>query len=469
VNKTRQEKKKLNSLHRLDEGGVISRRRFFATAVSAAAAASSACSHYKTVEVVPRHVIGGPHFVAPSDRLNIAGVGIGGQGRGDLRNLAKEDQNIVALCDVDWDLAAETFGEYPKANRYRDFREMLEKEEKNIDAVVVATPDHMHAPVSLMAMKMGKHVYCEKPLTHTVAEAREMARVAREFKVATQMGNQGQADERVRVLAEYIADGAIGKVRQVHNWCNRPRGGWPWPQAIERPEDKPPVPDNLSWDLWLGVAPKRPYHPAYHPFKWRGWYDFGTGALGDIGCHNFHPIFKVLDLGHPVSIEPYSTELHQESYPLVSMIRYEFPARSEDKPAVTLTWYDGMFRPPRPPELEENRDLGEEGALYVGDDGKILNERIIPESKHRQYDKPPETLPRSIGHFKEFIEACKGGEPAGANFQFASLITQVVMLGNVALKAQRKLMWDPDNMKIIDDEKANAVLTKEYREGWTVL
>jgi predicted dehydrogenase len=443
----------------------ISRRSFLGTAISATAALA-ACSHFRSPTVVPRHVLGGPGYVAPSDRVNFAAVGVGGQGSGDLASFASEEQNIVALCDVDWDFAAKTFKDFPDATRYKDYRVMLEKEYKNIDAVIVATPDHMHAPVSLMAMRMGKHVYCEKPLTHTVAESREMARVAREMKVATQMGNSGQASEEVRVLTEYIAAGAIGRVREVHHWCDRARGGWPWPQAVERSEDKPPVPANLDWDLWLGVAPERPYHPDYHPFKWRGWLDFGTGALGDMGCHSFHPIFKVLNLGRPTSVLPFATELHKETYPLVTMLKYEFPARNENYPAVSLTWYDGMMRPPRPLELEANRDMRYNTTMYIGDDGTIMDGRIIPESRHKAFPKPPETLPRSPGHYKEFIIACKGGEPAGANFEYASMVTETVLLGNVALQAQQKLMWDGVNMQITNNPEANKLLTKEYRKGY---
>ncbi len=445
----------------------LSRRRFMGGAAAAAAVLAGGCGHFKTVTVVPPHVLGKGH-TAPSDRLNIAGVGIGGQGRGDLRNLARLEQNIVALCDVDWDLAAKTFKKYPKAARYRDFRVMLEKEHKNIDAVVVATPDHMHAPVSMAAMKTGKHVYCEKPLTHTVAESRQMARVAGEQKVASQMGNQGQASEEVRVISEYIKAGAIGKVRQVHVWCDRPRGGYPWPQAIERPKEKPDVPPELSWDLWLGVAPKRPYHPAYHPFKWRGWLDFGTGALGDIGCHKFHPIFRILDLGYPTRIEPYTTELHDDTWPLVSMIKYTFPARSRKYPELQLIWYDGMLRPPRPKELEPERERGYGNTLYVGDDGKMLNSRIIPESKHKAFPKPAETLPRSIGHFEEFVRACQGGEPAGADFSYASLVNETVMLGNAALLAQRKLDYDHEKMTFTNYPQADRFLSKTYRKGWMV-
>ncbi|HOX39312.1 MAG TPA: Gfo/Idh/MocA family oxidoreductase [Candidatus Brocadiia bacterium] len=444
----------------------MSRRQFLGRTAVAAAGLAAGCASRETITVVQPHVLGGAGKTPPSERLNVASIGGGGKAAGDITSFSNEKCNIVAICDVDWMNAAPMFIAHPKANRYRDFRDMLTKEDKDIDAVIVTIPDHMHAPAAIMAMKMGKHCYCQKPLTHTVHEARLMARVAKENGVATQMGNEGQAAEYIRAVTEYIAAGAIGKVREVHNWCDRPRGGCPWPQAVERPKEEMKLPAGLAWDLFLGVAPERPYHAAYHPFRWRGWYDFGTGALGDIGCHTFHPIFKIMNLGHPTSVEPFTTELHAETYPLVSMIRYEYPARSENYPATTLTWYDGMLVPPRPPELEKDRSLGSGGTLYVGDGGKILDSRIIPETKHREFPKPAETIPRSIGHFKEFIEACKGGEPAGANFDFAALVTESVLLGNVALKVQRKIEWDAENMKITNVPEANQFLTKEYRKGW---
>ncbi len=447
----------------------MDRRQFIGAAATALAAITTGSGHSKSAMVVPREVLGGPGYVAPSDRLNFAAVGIGGMGHADLTNFAKEGQNIVSLCDVDYKYAERTFKEYPKATRYKDFRIMLEKEAKNIDAVIVATPDFMHAPISLMAMRMGKHVYCEKPLTHTVAEAFEMARVAREMKVATQMGNAGQAGEGWRVLKEYFMAGAIGRVREVHQWSDRPRGGGVWPQAIARPTATMPVPKGLDWQLWLGVAPDRPYHFVYHPFRWRGWLDFGTGALGDMGCHAFHPIFKALDLAHPISVEASSTEWHEETFPLVSVVKYQFPARGPEQPPLTLTWYDGMIRPTMPMELEPDRKVEYNDTLYVGDSGKMLSNRIIPEERHKEFPKPAEVLPRSIGHHKEFIAACKGGDPAGANFEFAALVTEVVLLGNIALRMQKKLEWDGEQRRFTNLPEANAFLTKTYRPGYQVL
>lgn len=426
--------------------------------------------------VVPRHVLGGPRHIPPSEKLNIAGIGVGGRGGSVLQGVVS--QNIVALCDVDWRHAAGAFKRYPNAKKYHDFRQMLDKEEKNIDAVTVATPDHIHAVASMAAIKRGKHVYCEKPLTHSIYEARSLAEAAREYKVATQMGNQGQASEETRLMCEYIWDGAIGPVREVHVWTDRPLRGLNdvyWPQGVDRPEDTPPVPEGLDWDLWLGPAPYRPYHPAYVPFKWRGWWDFGTGALGDIGCHRIDPVFRALKLGHPTSVQAFSTLVNKETYPVASIVHYEFPAR-ENMPPVTLTWYDGGLRPPRPDEMDEGEQMGTNGILFVGDKGKMFEHRLIPESRRKQYGKPPQVLARSPGHFVEWIEACKGGKPAGSNFvDHAGLLAEVVLLGNVALRPElrealtrTKLLWDGRNMKIANVSEANEYLRREYRNGWTL-
>ncbi|MCU1293595.1 MAG: Oxidoreductase domain protein (Precursor), partial [Bryobacterales bacterium] len=342
--------------------------------------------------IVPGSVLGLNGATPPSEKLNIASVGAAGKAASDIDGV--KSQNIVALCDVDWAHAAGTFKQFPKAKPYKDFRKMLE-ERKDIDAVVVATPDHMHAFASMMAIKMGKHVYCEKPLTHSVWEARKVAEAARQYKVATQMGNQGQASAGTRRLCEMVWDGAIGPVQEVHIWTDRPSNGLfgeYWPQGVERPKETPPVPSTLDWDLWLGPAPQRPYHPAYAPFKWRGWWDFGTGALGDIGCHTFDPIFRALKLGHPTSVEASSTRVNKETYPLSSMVTYHFPARG-DMPPVKLCWYDGGMRPPRPEELEEGREMGATGAMLVGKQGKILTKKfryeLIPESRSKAYGEPP--------------------------------------------------------------------------------
>jgi predicted dehydrogenase len=439
----------------------ISRRQFMGAAAA--------------LTIVPRYVLGGPRNIPPSEKVNIAGIGVGGRGASVLDGVSS--QNIVALCDVDWKHAGGTFNRFPNAKKYRDFRKMLEEEDKNIDAVTVATPDHVHAVATMTAIKMGKHVYCEKPLTHSVYEARRVAEAAREHKVATQMGNQGQASEETRLLCEHIWDGAIGPVREVHVWTDRPSRGLfevYWPQGVDRPKEEPPAPEHLDWDLWLGPAPYRPYHPCYLPSNWRGWWDFGTGALGDIGCHSLDSVFRALKLGHPVSVEAACTLVNKETYPVASTVHYQFPARG-DMPPVKVTWYDGGLRPPRPDELEEGREMGEGGALFVGDKGKMLRGRLIPESRQKEYGKPPNKLARSPGHFEEWINACKGGAPAGSNFDHAGLLAEVVLLGNVALRVElreklmrTKLTWDGPNMKITNLSEANQFLQREYRKGWTL-
>jgi len=422
--------------------------------------------------IVPRHVLGGAGNTPPSEKLNIAGIGVGGQGASDLQQL--ESQNIVALCDVDQNRAAGTFKRYPKARQHRDFRRMLDRQ-KDIDAVMVATPDHVHAVASITAIKMGKHVYCEKPLTHTIYEARKLAQAAREHKVATQMGIQGHSGEGIRRLCEWIWDGAIGEVRQVHSWTDRP-ARW-WPQGVGRPKDTPPAPDSLDWDLWLGPAPHRPYNPAYVPFKWRGWWDFGTGPLGDMGIHNSSPIFWALKLGYPTSVELISQQgCNAETGPTKSIVRYEFPARA-DMPPVTLVWYDGGNEPPRPEELEEGRRIGDNdgGSLFVGSKGKILapgwcaaSPRIIPETKMKEYDQPPKTIPRSPGHHAEWIEACKTGKPTTANFDFAGRLTEVMLAGNIAVRTGGKLLWDGPNMICTNIPQANQYTRCRYRKGWAL-
>lgn len=448
--------------------------------------------------VVPRHVLGGPGYLLPNEKLNIAGIGIGGKGFGDLKDSSSE--NIVALCDVDKRKGKRAFENWPQAKQYQDYRVMLDRE-KDIDAVIVATPDHTHAVASMAAIKRGKHVYTQKPLTHTVQEARLLAAAARKYKVATQMGNQGQAGSAPRRLREVIWDGVIGPVREVHVWTDRPNRGLVgeyWPQGVDRPQDTPSVPEYLDWDVFLGPAPVRPYHPAYHPFKWRGWWDFGTGALGDIGCHSLDPVFRALKLGHPLNVEAMSSRVNKETYPQASIVRYEFPARKPNElpqpgddffdvsstgleppkvemPPVTVTWYDGGLRPPRPKQLDDGLSMGTNGTLYVGDEGLILNNMILPAERRKAYKSPDAYIPNSIGQYKEWIEACKGGTPAGSNFEWAGPLTEVVLLGNVPLRMElreqvnrQKLRWDPKGFAFTNIAEANPFLTKSYREGWTM-
>lgn len=403
---------------------------------------------------------------SPNAELNLAGIGIGGMGGNYLRNL--ESENIVALCDVDSKYAAETFARYPKAKRYVDFRVLLETE-KAIDGVVVGTPDHTHAVIVLAALQSGKHVYCAKPLTRTVAEARQVAEAAAGAKVATQMSIQWNAKEDHRLIAEWIADGAIGDVREVHTWSNRPI----WPQGIERPAETPAIPETLNWDLWLGPAPKRPYHSAYHPFNWRGWWDFGCGALGDMGCHHLDPIFRALQLSAPLTIEAETSDRHPETAPKSSTITYHFPERGE-RPPVKLVWYDGGRMPERPEELEPGREMSDQfgGTLYVGSKGKLLTgglgdgPRLIPESAMQAYRRPERTLQRSPGHYEEFVLACKGGPAAGAAFDYGARLTETALLGNVAIRAGHKLEWDAAQGRVTNHDAANAFIEEAGRVGW---
>jgi predicted dehydrogenase len=444
---------------------------------------------------VPGAVLGLRGAASANDKLNLAGIGIGGQGGHDLSQM--ESENIVALCDVDKDHAAHIFKRYPKAKQFTDYRRMLD-EMKEIDGVVIATPDHHHAFASMEAIKRGKHVYCEKPLTHSVWEARQVAQAARAAKVATQMGNQGQATEQTRRLCEYVWGDAIGKVHEVHIWTDRPSRGLfeeYWPQGLARPKDTPPVPETLDWDLWLGPAPLRPYNPAYLPFVWRGWWDFGTGALGDIGCHAMDPVFRALKLGAPLSVQAASTRVNEETFPLGSMVTWEFPARAAapqainrytkgltgaaaggmEMPPCKLVWYDGGLRPPRPDGLPEGTKMGDNGRLLVGEKGFILGNSVFPAARAAQAAKIRSTIPRSAGHHKEWITACKGGDPAGSNFDWAGPLAESVLLGNVALRVQLredltlcKLLWDAPALKFTNLSDADHFLRRDYRAGWSL-
>jgi predicted dehydrogenase len=508
----------------------LSRRKFLAEVAAGGAAFT----------IVPRHVLG-RGLTPPSDLLNIAGVGVGGMGRTNLINLSS--QNIVALCDVDWGYAQKGFDRLdediakqqkrldqpdsippepghpaehfdrtkakahlanmmrlknehlPKAKRYQDFREMLDQQ-KDIDAVLIATSDHMHAPIALAAMAHGKHVYVQKPLTWSVDEARQLAKRARETKVATQMGNQGHSYNEARLAVEYIQAGAIGEVREVHIWTNRPLGFWPQgiprPQALSQPADKLewsghdvntrlaaalagdyPVPDKLSWDLFLGVAPHVDYHPIYHPFNWRGWSDWGMGAIGDMGAHLIDHSMWALDLGLPTSVETVSTPFNSACYPHATQTFYEFPARGP-LPPVKLTWYDGGLMPDKPEELgDEDLNKGG-GALLVGSKGKLLhdtyglNPRLLPKSLQDSYGKPPQKLPRieNEEHEMNWVNAAKGKTEASCPFEYAAKLTEVMLLGVVALRAGKKLSYDGANMRVTNVAAANDYLKRDYRQGW---
>src|SRR5436190_2430153 len=403
--------------------------------------------------------------VSPNEKLNIGMIGGGGKAVENLKGVSSE--NVVAICDVDEVRAAEGFKLAPQAKHYRDFRKMLEAE-KSLDAVMVTTPDHTHAVAAVMAMKMGKHVYCEKPLTHSVYEARMMRDVARKYKVATQMGNQGHSFDSTRRVVELVRAGVIGPVSEVHVWTDRPI----WPQGLDRPTETPPVPSTLDWDLWLGPAPYRPYNPAYLPFNWRGWWDFGTGALGDMACHCWDTAYWALELGLPETIEAQSSGANAETAPNWSIITYQVPVR-KGRPPVKLIWYDGGKLPP--PDLTAGKPYPKNGSLIVGQKGTIFLHdwnadqfQILPEEKFKAYAQPPQTIPRSPGHYKEWIAACKGGPPAMSNFDYASQLTEAVLLGNVALRVGKKIEWDARDMRVKGMPEADRYIHTEYRKGWSL-
>ncbi|MBC8350434.1 MAG: Gfo/Idh/MocA family oxidoreductase [Planctomycetes bacterium] len=448
----------------------ISRRQFLSTT------AASAFSF----TIVPRHVLGGPGQTPPSERVNFAGIGAGGQGGGDVNAIAAKGANVVALCDVDQVRAADTFKRNPKARVYKDFRQMLDKEEKHIDAVTVGTPDHIHAVASMNAIRRGKHVYCEKPLTHTIYEARQLTLAAAKHKVATQMGNQGHATEGARLTNEWIQAGVIGDVREVHAWTDR--AGKRWKQGVGRPTKTPKIPDTLDWDLWLGPAPRRPYHSAYVPTYWRGWWDFGTGAMGDMGCHIVdHPIWA-LDLGSPTSVEAVVTldgseiddKPNFETYPVATIMYYEFPARGK-LPPVRMTWYDGGLLPPTPAELPSGQRLPESGVLYIGDQGKMYHSahggmpQLLPAELHEATAQVEKTIPRSPGHHTEWLLACKGQGTAMSNFSYSGPLTETVLLGVLAQRSPgHRLEWDGKALKVRNAPELNQYVHKEYRKGWTL-
>jgi predicted dehydrogenase len=417
-----------------------------------------------------------------SEKLNLAVVGAGGRGADNLNDLRAVGVNVVALCDCDERRAATSFKTYPNAKRYSDWRKMLESE-KGIDAVLVATPDHNHAIVSIAAMKLGKHVYCEKPLAHSVWEVRQMAKVAVEQGVATQMGTQGHAFEGTRRAVEVIRSGAIGDVRELHVWTDRPNK-W-WPQGIERPADEPPVPDRLDWDIWLGPAPRRPYHPAYLPFKWRGFWDFGTGAIGDMGIHNLDTAFWALELTIPTSVKikdcsPALTEPSaRETAPLWSILELEIPARG-DKPPVRMTWYDGGKLPPA--ELFHGEPIPDKdgGSLVIGSKGTLLTRTwhggenkkdmfvLLPRKQFEGYERPAPTLPRVKSHHHEWVAACRGEGKTLSNFGYASVLTESLLIGDLALRVGKDIEWDAANMRAVNAPEADRYVRPVFREGWSL-
>jgi predicted dehydrogenase len=408
---------------------------------------------------------------SPNDRLNLALVGLGNRGWSAVQGLKSE--NYAAFCDVDDQLAAAAYNEHPDVPRFRDYRKMFDQLGDRIDGVVVSTPDHMHFPIALAALSLGKHVFVEKPLTHTIAEARKLDQIAREKKVATQMGNQGHAFEGMRILKEWHDAGILGDVRELHSWTDKPV----WPQGVGLPDHsklKPVVPSTLDWDLWLGVAPWREYDPAYVPGNWRGYWDFGTGALGDMGCHILDGAYWALGLTQPTRIEAVCARQTEVSPPPTSLVTYHFPARGQ-QPALKWTWYDGGITPLLPPEFELGRQFPEEGGtLIMGSKATVLashtyaSVRIIPEMKMREMmgSLPPKTLPRvEGGHYAEWVRACKGGPAAGSNFTYSAQLTETILLGTLATRTRRAIEWDAVAMQVTNLAEANQYLTKTYRPG----
>ena len=392
-----------------------------------------------------------------NEKLNIAFVGTAAQARFSIDNL--KNQNIVALCDIDDLLLGKASSDFPQAKTYVDFRKMLEQ--PDIEAVVVGTPDHIHAPATVMALRLGKHVYCEKPLTHTVAEARLVAQEAAKAKKATQMGTQIHAGDNYRRVVELVQSGAIGKVAEVHTWASSGAGGG------DRPKDTPPVPSTLHWDLWLGPAPERPYNAAYVPFKWRSWWDFGGGGTADLGCHHMDLPFWALGLRHPTSVVAEGPALNAETTPLGLEARYEFPARG-DQPAVKLTWYSSE----RIPKSIRGFTPPGAGNLFVGDKGMLFADygsyRLLPEADFAGFKAPEPTIPKSIGHHAEWVKACKDGSPTTCNFDYSGALTEAVLLANVSYRLGKPLAWDAANLRATNAPDAERFIHKEYRKGWAI-
>ncbi|MGQ9635196.1 MAG: Gfo/Idh/MocA family oxidoreductase [Bryobacteraceae bacterium] len=451
-------------------------------------------------------------YKSPNEKLNIAAIGAGGRGAGNIRACMTE--NIVALADVDATRAAETFKQFEKAAKYTDFRRMYDKEHRNIDAVIVSTPDHTHASACLWAMQLGKHVYCEKPLTRTVYEARKLTEAAARYRVATQMGNQGYSNEGARLAAEIIWSGEIGEVTEVHAWTNRPS----WPQGMDKVPPPTPVPDTLDWDVWLGPAQYRPYtsggegsesrgYGFYLPFNWRGFLDFGTGSIGDMGCHILGSVNMALRLTSPTSVEVLeAVGRNSLTYPKSCKIRFIFPARGS-MPPVTLYWYDARrdepmrpsglpageiligpgvekllqecgvgtgLKPQSPvrPWATEKPPSQANGAVFIGTKGILTTDtygasvRILPASRMEGYQPPPKWLSRSPGHHRDWIRACKGGEPACSDFSVAGPFSEWIVLGCVALRFEDKLEWDAAKMQVTNVKAANEYLRPKFRKGW---
>ena len=439
--------------------------------------------------IVPRRVLGGPGHVPPSERINIGCIGVGGQGTEDMQQfLANPRAQVVAVCDVrrSCDYSAFYFGgvkgrepakelvnatyakrdgveKYAGCEAFIDFGEMLE--EADVDAVSIGTPDHLHAIPAMAAMRRGKHVYCQKPLTYTVREARALADAAKEHGVVTQMGNQGHASDRLKQLVELLKAGAIGHTREIHCWAAATFGG------VHRPKDAPLVPEGLHWDKWIGPAPYRPYHPAYTPFEWRSWRDFGTGNLGDLGCHIMDPATWAFGFPKTMTIESSSSPLNEDSWAAANTVRYRFNA--PEMGPMTLTWYDGGLKPFRPAAMAESGELPDSGGLYIGDDGIIVtahggDTQLFRKGRRADMDHPKPVIPRGENHYEEWVRACKGGAAPLSNFAYAGPLTEMVLMGNVGIQTGKRIEWDSERFEVTNLPDANRLLHREYREGWTL-
>ena len=440
----------------------FSRRRFLHGSAAASTAVLLANPHVRADETLAASK-------SPGEKLNLGFIGTHGKGVDARRKFtATEGCNFVALCDIDEHNLGSAVAEHQGARAYVDYRKLLEQ--KDVDAVVITTPDHTHAVIAMAAMQLGKHVYCEKPLTQNIAEARLLTESARKYKIQTQMGNQGHASEGSRLQVEWMKAGVVGAVKEVHIWTDRPI----WPQGnLVRPavDEKVKAPGHINWDLWLGPAPERPYAGGYHPFNWRGWWDFGTGALGDMACHIMDTAYWALDLRDPTSVEATSEGNTEESAPAWSIINYEFPARGDRGP-IKLTWYDGKKKPPA--EITGGKVTDEaNGVLIIGDKGAMIAPyteppRLLNPEQHADFKPPEKSIPRSPGHWHEFVNACKGGPRAGTNFDYSGPLTETVLLGNLAVRSGKRVEWDSKNLKCTNVPEANQYVSREYRKGWSL-
>lgn len=438
--------------------------------------------------VVPRFVLGGTGYQPPSDTLKIAAVGVGGMGSAYLNGCKNE--RIVALCDLDHKRSARVFNKYPKATRYHDFRKMFDKEAKNFDALIVATPDHTHTIIMMAGIQLGKHIYCAKPITHNIGEARRIRQALRKNKhLITKSSVQSSGTDRARSTQELLKSGAIGPVKELHIWCNHPA----YPCSLLRPTDIQTPPPGMDWDKWIGPAPYRPFHSTYHPEFWRPWWDFGSGTVGDMACHSLHAYFKELQLGAPTTIYGYGSTHSKGWFKYVTtpecqssanIITWEFPARG-NMPPLSVHWYDGGMKPHRPVELDHSLQLPASGLIFVGEKGKLISGYgggypfgrrgniidgglLLPEDKFKDFQSPPKTMPRCDDHYGEWTQACKTGSRTCCPIEFGCEMTEMALLGALALRTKRVLEWDVKAMCVTNSNKANSLVDPPYRDGWSV-